>query len=207
MARIWDKGAGGQCASKAAEGCGGLCKTHFNQQSKPGWHGSVDGPIPEAKLKEFQKAAARKAPRGSPALQGSAAGAGRAQADERAASDDRAGPDASMAAGGRGVGAVDSVGAAEGPDGRTILAGRIVGPLASSSAASAKPRGGAPRIVTGFGAQRVEGSSLGEIEGRTDAEQCQRARERREQGGRGGARDLQGNELDRGAGAAWRAGK
>ena len=63
MARTWGNGAGAQCANRPAEACNGLCLRHFKQQDSPGWHGRVDGPIPESKLKEFQRASNRKPPR------------------------------------------------------------------------------------------------------------------------------------------------
>ena len=60
MSRTWGDGAGAQCTKRPADGCDGLCKMHFAQQGKSGWHGRVDGPIPDAKLKEFQRASNRK---------------------------------------------------------------------------------------------------------------------------------------------------
>jgi len=50
-ARIWNSGHGGQCSMVAPKD-GDFCGRH-----RSGWkvHGRVDGPIPEAKLKEFQR--------------------------------------------------------------------------------------------------------------------------------------------------------
>ena len=60
-------------------------------------------------------------------------------------------------------------------------------------------------VVSGFGAERTE-DALGDQEQR-DREAISRARERRETGVRGRARDFQGNELDRSAGGAWAFGR
>ncbi|CAK8996465.1 Bacitracin synthase 1 (BA1) [Includes: ATP-dependent cysteine adenylase (CysA) (Cysteine activase) [Durusdinium trenchii] len=50
MARIWNGGQGGQCSLQKLGG--DFCKRH---QEKWTVHGRVDGPIPEKKLKEFEK--------------------------------------------------------------------------------------------------------------------------------------------------------
>ena len=50
---------GAQCRIVPAHGCDVFCKKHFAQQGAKGWHGRVDGAIPEAKLKEFQGVARR----------------------------------------------------------------------------------------------------------------------------------------------------
>ncbi len=60
-----------------------------------------------------------------------------------------------------------------------------------------------PRIVTGFGSERVE--DVAADEARRVSEGVQRAGRRREDGSRGRMVDLQGRELDRGAGGAWQA--
>eukprot|EP00931_Biecheleriopsis_adriatica_P101294 TRINITY_DN76464_c0_g1_i1.p1 TRINITY_DN76464_c0_g1~~TRINITY_DN76464_c0_g1_i1.p1 ORF type:complete len:949 (+),score=181.62 TRINITY_DN76464_c0_g1_i1:32-2878(+) len=52
MARIWGNGLGRQCQKKPV--CGGLCGVHQSQKSLA--HGRVDGPVPEAKLREMEKA-------------------------------------------------------------------------------------------------------------------------------------------------------
>eukprot|EP00929_Paragymnodinium_shiwhaense_P112899 TRINITY_DN8115_c0_g2_i1.p1 TRINITY_DN8115_c0_g2~~TRINITY_DN8115_c0_g2_i1.p1 ORF type:complete len:537 (+),score=111.33 TRINITY_DN8115_c0_g2_i1:93-1703(+) len=52
LARTWASGLGGQC-TRAAE-AGGICKMHM-VEDKWRTHGRVDGPIPEAKLLEFQR--------------------------------------------------------------------------------------------------------------------------------------------------------
>ena len=51
--------------------CGNLW-LNFQQQRKDGWHGRVDGPIPEGKLKLFRKKQAGKAPRAAPAAEAGA---------------------------------------------------------------------------------------------------------------------------------------
>lgn len=57
LGRTW---GGGQCRRKPTEGHQ-LCKTHQRHLS----HGQVDGPIPAAKLKQFEAAAARSDKRGA----------------------------------------------------------------------------------------------------------------------------------------------
>ena len=59
LARTWGSGVGAQCRIVPAHGCDVFCKKHFAQQGAKGWHGRVDGAIPEAKLKEFQGVARR----------------------------------------------------------------------------------------------------------------------------------------------------
>ena len=56
LARTWAHGLGGQCGNKRAEGSL-FCSNHAGQENGKGWHGSVLGAIPEAKLREFQKRA------------------------------------------------------------------------------------------------------------------------------------------------------
>jgi len=51
MSRVWNGGKGGQCSKSPAEGSD-LCALHQKNLN----HGRVDGPIPEAKLKEFLSA-------------------------------------------------------------------------------------------------------------------------------------------------------
>eukprot|EP00929_Paragymnodinium_shiwhaense_P066904 TRINITY_DN33617_c0_g1_i1.p1 TRINITY_DN33617_c0_g1~~TRINITY_DN33617_c0_g1_i1.p1 ORF type:complete len:211 (+),score=72.72 TRINITY_DN33617_c0_g1_i1:181-813(+) len=60
MARTWNSGQGGQCDRKPVAGGAGLCVSHGKQAKSHGGlaHGRVDGPIPEAKLLEFQRKAA-----------------------------------------------------------------------------------------------------------------------------------------------------
>ena len=54
-------GEGGQCASSRA-GAGEFCVWHRKQAASEGGlaHGRVDGPIPEAKLLEFEKKSRRR---------------------------------------------------------------------------------------------------------------------------------------------------
>jgi hypothetical protein len=80
MARTWADGAGGQCRSAPKQGCGDLCGQHFKQQHKDGWHGRVDGPILEGKLKVFKEKNAGKAPRAAPAAEAGATGEGAGRA-------------------------------------------------------------------------------------------------------------------------------
>lgn len=54
MSRTWSSGKGGQCSKLRAAGSE-FCGTHGKG---PQVHGRVDGPIPEAKLREFEGAAA-----------------------------------------------------------------------------------------------------------------------------------------------------
>ena len=61
------------------------------------------------------------------------------------------------------------------------------------------------RIVTGFGAERVE--DVAADEARRLQEGAQRGSHRRDTGERGRATDLYGNALDRSAGGAWHAGR
>ena len=62
-----------------------------------------------------------------------------------------------------------------------------------------------PRIVTGFGDERVDDVAADEV--RRSDEGIRRARHRREEGERGRTRDLHNNDLDRAAGGAWQAGR
>lgn len=62
MARTWNAGRGGQCR-RTASSAGCLCVVHLAQaKSSTGLvHGRVDGPVPAAKLREFERAALRAA--------------------------------------------------------------------------------------------------------------------------------------------------
>lgn len=55
LARTWKGGAGGQC-SKRPSGGQPFCTSHLGDRWQV--HGRVDGPIPEKKLKEFERTAA-----------------------------------------------------------------------------------------------------------------------------------------------------
>ncbi|CAE8665255.1 unnamed protein product, partial [Polarella glacialis] len=63
QARTWFKGLGGQCLQPKKVGEDGklteFCETHSARSGRAGWqvHGRIDGPIPQAKLKEFNNAA------------------------------------------------------------------------------------------------------------------------------------------------------
>eukprot|EP00929_Paragymnodinium_shiwhaense_P000334 TRINITY_DN100582_c0_g1_i1.p1 TRINITY_DN100582_c0_g1~~TRINITY_DN100582_c0_g1_i1.p1 ORF type:complete len:311 (+),score=78.33 TRINITY_DN100582_c0_g1_i1:134-1066(+) len=57
LARTWNGGTGGQCGKNATEG--DFCGAHGGQAQKWKVHGRVDGSIPENKLNEFKRAAAR----------------------------------------------------------------------------------------------------------------------------------------------------
>lgn len=58
MARTWAGGRGGQCTQKRADGDNDFCSMH-RRDGKWEVHGRVDGPIPEAKLAEFQRHASK----------------------------------------------------------------------------------------------------------------------------------------------------
>ena len=62
-----------------------------------------------------------------------------------------------------------------------------------------------PRVVTGFGMERVD--DVLEDERRRISEGAERGDRRREAGDRGRMRDLHGGDLDRSAGGAWHAGR
>ena len=62
-----------------------------------------------------------------------------------------------------------------------------------------------PRIVTGFGAERID--DVASDEQRRLREGARRGTRRRETGERGRMRDFDDNDLDRAAGGAWHAGK
>ena len=62
-----------------------------------------------------------------------------------------------------------------------------------------------PRIVTGFGRERVDDVSAHEA--RISRDENQRAKQRYEGGLRGRMRDWDDNDLDRSEGGAWHAGK
>ena len=66
-------------------------------------------------------------------------------------------------------------------------------------------RAGGPRIVTGFGSERVEDVVLQEEV--RESEAMVRAARRREEGSRGRMTGFSGEDLDRAAGGAWRAGR
>ena len=65
--------------------------------------------------------------------------------------------------------------------------------------------GGAGRIVSGFGAERVD--DVAADLRRSEADGAQRARQRREEGTRGRMTDASGRNLDRGSGGAWHTGR
>ena len=60
LARTWGEGHGAQCTRPPALG-NRLCKMHVKQVGGKGWHGEVDGPIPDAKLAEFRRRGKRRA--------------------------------------------------------------------------------------------------------------------------------------------------
>lgn len=64
---------------------------------------------------------------------------------------------------------------------------------------------GAPRVVSGFGDERVD--DVFNMRQRLDADEQVRARQRREEGTRGRARDFANRDLDRSAGGPWQAGR
>ena len=153
LARTWGDGAGAQCRSLPAQGCDVFCKRHFGQQGTKGWHGRVDGAIPEAKLKEFQGVARRASraasapaapvagalPEASPAAVASA-GAARAGAGSAGGSgrEGAARPGAAPAVG------VDRVGVAAAADGARGVAAASA-PSAPSGDGERAGRGGRAR--------------------------------------------------------------
>ena len=62
-----------------------------------------------------------------------------------------------------------------------------------------------PRIVTGFGRERVD--DVAAHEALVSKNENRRAKQRYEEGKRGRMRDWDDNDLDRSEGGAWRAGK
>ena len=77
--------------------------------------------------------------------------------------------------------------------------------LMSSTDPSRLPVPNRPRIVIGFGSERIDDEVAGEarrVEGGVH-----RAARRREEGERGRMHDWDNNDLDRGAGGAWHAGR
>ena len=60
LARIWAGGRGGQCSHAPTDRQ--FCKRHAQQQNQKGWHGTVQGEIPEPKLREFLKRARQEIP-------------------------------------------------------------------------------------------------------------------------------------------------
>ena len=194
---------GAQCRSFPAEGCGVFCKRHFGQQGAKGWHGRVDGAIPEAKLKEFQERAARSAsgavsapvapaagtlPEASPAAappevfaQGGFEGAREAAASEGAGD-----------AGAHCGASAPSVGGGGGATTR-IVAGVVVRVGAGAGTASTEPPRpqARPRIAT-IGIPDVEAHEKAQ-----QAREAETARRRREEGERGRVTDRTGVDLPR----------
>ena len=64
---------------------------------------------------------------------------------------------------------------------------------------------GAPRIVTGFGSERID--DVRAHEARREAEALERHTHRADEGDRGRMRDAEDRDLDRGAGGPWQAGR
>ena len=77
--------------------------------------------------------------------------------------------------------------------------------LSSSTQARPTMSTSAPRIVSGFGAERCE--DVDAQRRRLDREESSRAAVRRDDWQRGRARDFQDRDLDRGAGGPWHAGR
>ena len=177
MARTWGNGSGGQCARKPEAGCR-FCVSHKKKEGKPGWHGAVDGEIPAEKLAEFRT-------RGKP----------RVLAVEMRGQD-----------GGRADGARSAVSA----DGASLQAGVSTGQadvagMDRAAGQEAVSRVGGPRIVSGFGRERIEDvASHGR---RLDRETLARAASRRAEGSRGRMTGFDGEDLDRAAGGPWQAGR
>ena len=62
-----------------------------------------------------------------------------------------------------------------------------------------------PRIVSGFGRERVD--DVAAHEAQVSKDEDHRARQRYEEGKRGRVRDFDDNDLDRSEGRAWHSGK
>ena len=75
---------------------------------------------------------------------------------------------------------------------------------AAGGGVAARGRGGG-RVVSGFGAERVE--DVRALEERRDEQACDRQKQRREEGARGRMVDLRGRDLERNEGGAFSLGK
>ena len=82
--------------------------------------------------------------------------------------------------------------------------GAVASSSSSRAAQEAVPAVG-PRIVTGFGVERVEDVATHERVSLRNA--VNQARQRREEGSRGRVRDFHDNDLDRSRGGPWQLGK
>ena len=189
MARTWgDRGSGGQCSKCPVSGSR-FCGLHQKKEGKKGWHGAVDGEIPADKLADFRAKGRPRdvdlAARGEvgESVSGGARSAG-GDVSVRASAPPAAGADAVYAGGGSEV-AVTSVDRA---------AGR-----------AEVSRAGGPRIVTGFGSERVEDVASHEMQ--RESEAMARAARRRGEGSRGRMTGFDGEDLDRAAGGPWQAGR
>ena len=244
MARTWGEGQGAQC-TRARVASSRLCRMHAKQQGSAAWLGEVDGPIPDAKLKEFQK---RGKPRALPDAEpragtlqevgdgahvvGASVGGFSGGCVARlsgAGFGEVARPGSSLGAGSSASAGVD------GGVGRSRLRRSRVAPDAAESsslpsqdrlaaspaavglygvdpaaAAAATPPGvrvsvRGPRVVSGFGDERVEDVAAAETQ--RISEGARRGAYRRDEGLRGRMRDMADRDLDRSAGGAWGAGK
>ena len=88
--------------------------------------------------------------------------------------------------------------------GAFVRAGVVVRPKRAEPSGSSRG-GGADRVVTGFGPERVD--DLAAFQRSRDLGDAARASQRVSEGTRGGGVDMQGNELDPSAGSAWRSGR
>ena len=221
LGRTWNEGKGGQCTKKPGAGAD-LCSGHACKVGTDKWLGKVTGEIPAAKLKEFEKRfekaragtvvkaggsdEVRREPRGS-------AGAGGGVAEVSGAGEQGQGGAGVAASGGGKFKRVRRAGFAVGSVGEDGVPGETRGALGSEVGAgrgaagaagrgvAARGRRGGGRVVSGFGAERVE--DVRALEERLDDEACDRQRQRREEGERGRMVDFRGQELDRNEGGAF----
>ena len=195
-----------------------LCKAHAEKVGKSGWHGKVTGEIPEDKLKQFERHAAKSSGTGEVgagggggltrlrragfALPGVAEGGG-GEGGRAGGSEAQIGHGCVGAVAGTGdVMAISEV--EEGTEGRRVV---IDGMVRGGRRSKGRGRGlvsGRGRVVTGFGSERVEDVRAQEEE--RDRESYQRQRDRNEEFARGRVRDFEGRDLDRSEGSAfsWR---
>ncbi len=197
FARVWANGEGGQCQNKPLDGSR-FCKRHalmfqeFTAGSGKGWHGSVDGDIPAAKLMQFQSHRAKSA--GVPRACGPRPDCGELEAARRTQHEAEQPRQEGSSSRAEGLGAAP-----------TIVKGRLLRRPPRHAASSSAPASSGGRIVSGFGAERVE--DVDAQRRARDAQMAQTAAARAEDGSRGRAVDMHGNELDRSEGAAWQAGR
>ena len=183
---------------------------HASKVGTDTWLGKVTGGIPEEKLKEFEKEFEKQSA-GAVVQAGGAVGAREGSRDGAGESD---GVATVTGAGERGQGVAGAAAQSGSRFKRLRRAGFAVANLSEGgveevsvaasggegSSVMAPGRGGG-RVVSGFGAERVE--DVRALEERRDEEACGRQRQRREEGARGRMVDFRGRELERNEGGAF----